>query len=80
MANVNGKPIQSPRRISPNAPRSTSRTTCRELAPNAMRTPISFVRRAALCEITPYSPIEASTRERTPKNEVRRAMSRCWVN
>src|SRR5207245_1077419 len=52
------------------------RMTARGSAPSAMRTPISTRRRVTRYDITPYSPIAATSRARTPKNPDSQAINR----
>jgi hypothetical protein len=58
----------------------TSRSTIHEMlgvsAPNAMRVPISLVRRATVYESTPYRPIIASSVASAPKTAASSAIRR----
>ncbi len=56
-----GTPIASPITSSSSTSFITSQITAPRCAPNANRTPISFVRRATTNAITPYNPIAASS-------------------
>ena len=73
-------PTAIPQTISPNAPPRISRTASLRFAPSAILTPISVVRHPALYAVTPYIPIHANNRDRSPNKEVSRAISRCWRN
>ena len=46
----------------------TNPTTCDRVAPSVIRTPISAVRSATRCDITPWMPAAANSSARPPKN------------
>src|SRR5439155_3696952 len=70
------RPMAKP--IANNTPHSANiiRMTVRGSAPSAMRTPISIRRRVTRYDITPYSPIAATSMARTPKHPDSQAIKR----
>ena len=67
-------PNTSPAAVSLNASPATSRNTLEAVAPSAIRTPISAVRRVTMYASTPYSPITATTGQRRPCSSFAAAM------
>src|SRR5436190_1094474 len=70
------RPMAKP--IANNTPHSANimRMMVRGAAPSAMRTPISIRRRVTRYDITPYSPIAATSMARTPKHPDSQAIKR----
>ena len=74
--NAAGMPMARPAATSIRDSRITIHTTCACGAPSAILNPISFVRRATMNAMTPYSPSAASTVASRPKAADNTAISR----
>src|SRR5258708_35945376 len=65
---ANGTPMAMPASTSNKLSRSTIPSMLARVAPSASRMPISLVLRAAVYDITPYNPRQASRTAKRPKN------------